>query len=246
MNVLVLALEALHQSYPDTPRHTKVSTRREPTKSAMAGMACQASGVAFSDDAFVERFAACEVSSRCDQEGEILPDNQNARGVMLANGKLSEHAVQAVHEYLENFKFKVAIGSDDEEFIHRLHDAFMLPAGLLWLGKKVCKPTRALWTPGCLVTTGETPRQVLERWPRANTSFNRRTPEQLRMTLDLGVGGVGGEIRHDHPISLDPKNRQFVDRRVATAWVMTAGLPIEPRLTNKPVKTAQTPAVGGV
>lgn len=225
--VLVFSLESPFQSWSDSARHTWVPTRREPTKSGIAGLICLATGRDFSDDAFVASVASCELVTRADREGSSWIDFHVTRDVPTANGeKKDDYPVPTRREYLEGASFKVALGGD-VELLREIEEGLMFPAAQLWLGKKACQPSRRVWLDGGLVTTGETPREVLARWPWRKPRGNDM-PEILRLTLDLGPGSVVGELRHDYPISLNPNARRFVDRRVGTAWVRTIGLPIEP------------------
>lgn len=224
--VLVVHLEGLLSSWADCTRHKIVKTRREPTKSAMAGILCVVCGRPFEDDDFVRKVAACEYVFRTDAEGFVVADFSVTRDVPRSNGEPSDGNLVVVdHEYLEGAVHKAAIGGD-LSLLRELEDAFRFPRNAFSLGKKACVPTAPAWTPGCLVTTGETPLEVLSRWPW-KPPRGRRRPTRLRVTTDLGVGSTEGELRHDHPISLNPANRRHADRRVGTVWVPTEGLPRE-------------------
>lgn len=225
MAVLVGHLEGLFQSWADCTRHTLIPTRREPTKSGLIGLFCVATGRSFKDDAFVASVAECEIAFRTDREGTIRQDYHTVRDVVRADRTPDRegNVIVSVREYLESAVFRFAVrGSID--LLREIEQGLLLPAGAVSLGKKACVPSRPLWLPGGLVTTDETARQVLERWPWKPIF---PAPEQLRLTLDLGVGAAEGDLRHDFPLSLDPDNRRFCDRRVATVWVATKDLPVE-------------------
>ena len=216
--VLVGHLEAIWASWCDCTRHRLIKTRREPTKSGIIGILCLICDRPFTDDAFVAKAASCEYVFRTDREGAIITDFQATRGVMRAKGKLEENSFIATHEYLVLAAHQVAIGGE-LEFLRELEWAFKFPMHPFGLGKKNCTPTRRIWTPGCLVTTGETPVEVLARWPWHPPLGSEPRPLRLRITTDLGVGSTDGELRHDYPISLNPENRKHADRRVGTVWV---------------------------
>jgi len=219
---LVFQFKGPLQSWSDITRHFRVLTRFEPTKSGIIGLICRALGRPFSDDALIAKLADLDLVIRVDKEGTIYNDFQAARGRFSANGDESPHAHISTRDYLESAEFKVAIGGP-ADFVCEIEKALMIPAHPLWLGRKSCSPSASIWIPGGLVTTGETPRQVLERWPLNCPKW--KAPRRLRLVLDLGVGATTGELRHDFPLSLDPENRRFCDRRVEMAWVNTADLP---------------------
>jgi len=223
--VLLIRLEGTWQSWADSPRHQRVPTRREPTKSGVAGLLAWASGRDFGDDAFVARLAAMEQVVRCDKEGSVATDFHVVRDVPRAHGgKIDKNPMVTYREYLEGSSFLVALGGE-AELLRELEQAVLLPSRPIWLGKKSCVPSRRLWVPGGLVETGETPRQVLERWSWSRPSWN--APGRLRLVLDLGIASTEGEIRHDFPISLHPEHRKFATRRIGLVWIATDELPVE-------------------
>lgn len=228
--VLVLKLEGHFQAYGDMPNHRHVMTRREPTKSAVIGIIMQACGWDFADDEKVALLAALEMIVRCDIEGSLMKDFQVVREAVSADGSVK--SLPTTRYYLANASFTVAL-SGDPELLRQIQHGLQFPRrGVVWLGRKNCVPTQYIWNNNGLVTTGETGRQVLERWPWNPSAFgSRRRPRALRLVLDHGVGSndldLDTEIRHDHPLSLAPHNRRYTIRRISTDWVQTAGLPIE-------------------
>jgi CRISPR system Cascade subunit CasD len=151
-------------------------------------------------------------------------DFQVTRGVPRANGERDRdgHPVVVTHEYLVRAVHKVALGGD-LELLREIESFLKFPCHPFGLGLANCRPSDPVWQPGCLVATDKTPTEVLTRWPWHRPD-DGVCPSRLRITTDLGVGSTDGELRHDYPISLDPKNRRHADRRVGTLWIPTKGL----------------------
>lgn len=231
---LVLTLEGIMHAYGDTPNHRHAMTRREPTKSAVVGLIVQGCGWDFADDELVKRLAALNMLVRCDIEGEMKEDFQIVRNAASADGLAkSVKTLPTTRWYLTCASFVVVL-TGDKDLLTEVHERIRFPRRLMWLGRKNCVPSRPVWNKDGLVTTDETARQILERWPwNPGALGGRKRPRMLRLVIDHGIAGetsdLTSEVRHDHPLSLNPDRRRYCDRTISFDYLRSDNLPVQQR-----------------
>lgn len=218
-------------------------TNTEPTKSALVGVFCQALGRDFKDD--VSDLAALTMHFRVDREGLMMRDFNTVMGVpeasepdppVLSRARLierrkatsvndvavieEERGVMVTHRYyLQDASFLAGV-EGDIKLLEKIEDALVTPMRAIWLGRKSCPPSRPLWVPkGLLPGVGAI--KALTEYPWAGD----RREEWVRLVVDLGVAATAGEIRRDHPISLNPNDRRFAPRRIEMRWLEAQKLP---------------------
>ncbi len=242
---LLIRCAAPLQSWGDSHRHTILTTRMEPTKSAITGVVCFAIGRELTED--VSDLAALSMTVRVDREGSVMRDFHVVRGVPRAgesdgevvrkarkrrarldihddpgdSALLVEHrpTVVTYRHYVQDAHFLVAL-EGDLALLERIERGLLAPARIVSLGRRACLPGRPMWVKGGLARdkTGE---ELLSKWPWERP---RHGVSSLRLVRELGRGDGRGELRQDWPVSLHPEHRRFGSYRVETTWVDTNGL----------------------
>lgn len=217
MGVLTLRLTGPLQAWGTSSRFTTRGTERWPSKSGIVGLLAASQGRSRLDP--VDDLAALRTGVRVDVPGHLLREFQTC---MTLNGsslpriggsalatKLSERL------FLADAAFLVALEGPDE-VIWGLDSSLRSPCFPLFLGRRSCPPSVSI---PIGVRTG-TIESVLAEHPWIATkalAMGRRNQDLYgpAVTLDTIIDDPYGEITiRDLPISFDPRNRQFAQRRV--------------------------------
>lgn len=206
MAVLLIRLAGPMQSWGDSSRYARRTTRREPTKSGIVGLIASALGRTREDP--VDDLAQLELAVRVEQPGQLMRDFQTERP--MDGGKpmpLSDRY------YLADACFLVALGGPNE-MLEKVGAALRLPRRPLYLGRRSCPADMPL----CLNIDGEARdvRQVLSREPwRASERYKSRHTDVrvLEMVADARDGEVC-ESWADYPLTYSTAGRRYACRPV--------------------------------
>ena len=206
MAVLLIRLAGPMQSWGDSSRYARRTTRREPTKSGIVGLIASALGRTREDP--VDDLAQLELAVRVEQPGQLMRDFQTERP--MDGGKpmpLSDRY------YLADSCFLAALGGPNE-MLEKVEAALRLPRRPLYLGRRSCPADMPL----CLGINREAQdvRQVLSREPwRASERYKSRHTDVfvLEMVADARDGEVC-ESWADYPLTYSASGRRYACRPV--------------------------------
>lgn len=206
MAVLLIRLAGPMQSWGDSSRFARRTTRREPTKSGVVGLLASALGRTREDP--VEDLAQLELAIRVEQPGKIMRDFQTERP--MDGGKPMPLSNRY---YLADACFLAALGGP-EELLTRLDSVLRLPQRPLYLGRRSC-PADVPISLG-LVTGSDDVRDVLseEAW-RASERYKSRHAHVP--TLEIVADARDGEFCEswsDYPLSYSVTGRRYACRPV--------------------------------
>lgn len=205
MKSLLLKLKGPMQSWGHDSRYQARRTHHAPTKSAVLGLLAAAEGRRRTDP--VEDLAGLEFGVRVDQPGTLLRDYQTA--VDWRKGppaKLSERF------YLQDACFVVAV-SGPEQVIEGLEGAVKAPRFPLFLGRRSCPAGPDLLlgvVDGGVEDALRGPEWQAPAWYRRT----RDTRVSLPIYRDARPGEEVDERLNDHPVSFDPRKRDYLWRSV--------------------------------
>lgn len=206
MSVLLLRVAGPLQSWGDSSRFARRTTRREPTKSGIVGLLAAAMGRGRQDP--VEDLARLEMGVRTDQPGELLRDFQTERTM---DGRKS---LPLSHRYyLVDACFLVALSGDDV-LLASADAALRCPRWPLYLGRRSCPPTLPL-TLGVHEEYGDV-REALEREPWLASERFRALHSDVT-ELDVACDARDGEAcesQADYPLSFSGEGRRYACRPV--------------------------------
>lgn len=206
MSVLLLRIAGPLQSWGDSSRFARRTTRREPTKSGIVGLVASAMGRGRQDS--VDDLARLELGVRTDQAGELLRDFQTER--TMDGGK----SLPLSHRYyLSDACFLVAL-SGNEALLAKADSALRRPRWPLYLGRRSCPPTLPL-TLGLHEGYGDV-REALacEPW-LASERFRALHGDVAE--LDVACDARDGELcesQADYPLSFSGEGRRYACRHV--------------------------------
>ena len=211
MAVLLIRLAGPMQSWGDSSRYARRTTRREPTKSGIVGLIASALGRTREDP--VDDLAQLELAVRVEQPGQLMRDFQTERP--MDGGKpmpLSDRY------YLADACFLVALGGS-REMLEKVEAALRLPRRPLYLGRRSCPADMPL----CLGIDEEAwdVRQVLAREPwRASDRYKSR--HEATPALEVVADARDGEVCEswaDYPLTYSTAGRRYACRPVTRLWV---------------------------
>lgn len=208
MNTLLLRLTAPLQAWGVEVRYDVCSTRREPTKSGVLGLAAAALGIPRDDDAAIEPLRGLKFGIRVDREGTILRDFHMVRA------ERSSYVTQRY--YLSDALFLAGLEGEDE-LLSRIAAALSSPVFPLFLGRRSCPPEGPIVLGIRAVPLEEALRA--EPWLQPEWRRKRVAPT-LRMVLDSDEPGAA--IQRDLPVSFDPRQRAYIFRGVRETSVTLA------------------------
>lgn len=217
MSVLLLRLAGPMQSWGDSARFVRRTTRREPTKSGVVGLLAAALGRGREEP--VDDLVQLEMGVRADQPGTLLRDFQTERS-------LSGDKVMPLSQryYLQDAAFLVALAGPGE-FLARLDRALRAPRWPLYLGRRSC-PASAPVTLGVRDEYGDV-REALrsEPWIAADWYRERNADlTSLEVVFDAR-DDEACESRADVPLSFSITGRRYACRPVVTMRVPVPGGP---------------------
>lgn len=238
--VLLLRLAAPLQSWGEAGSFNRRDTRPEPTKSGIIGMLAAALG--WSRDSDLTELTKLQLGVRVDQPGSLLRDYHTVsdyRGVPLRQAGVNakgvqkftapaKHTHQTWRYYLQDAVFVAGVAGP-RATVESLAKAVSRPAFPLALGRRSCPPTQPMnlgLRDGALLTALESePWQASEPAQDTFVRRHRRRPVSIDLPVTIDDDG-GNEVRHDVPVSFDPRNRRFVERRVRCLSLrVPSGLP---------------------
>lgn len=206
MSVLLLRIAGPLQSWGDSSRFARRTTRREPTKSGIVGLVASAMGRGRRDS--VDDLARLEMGVRTDQAGKLLRDFQTER--TMDGGK---SLPLSYRYYLSDACFLVALSGDDT-LLAKADSALRCPRWPLYLGRRSCIPTLPL-TLGIRDDYGDVREAIeLEPWLASERfrAFNGDVKE-----LDVACDARDGELcesQADYPLSFSGEGRRYACRPV--------------------------------
>ncbi|CAM3211278.1 type I-E CRISPR-associated protein Cas5/CasD [Lactiplantibacillus plajomi] len=224
MKTLIINLTAPLQSYGNQATFERRTTNDYPSKSAVVGLLAAALGYRRRDSR-VKALNALQFAVRTDQVGVPLTDFH------IVEWKADTRKI-TYRGYLQDARFVVALGSDDESLIERLRDALAHPQFQLFLGRRANVPAGPLRTE---ILDGD-PLQVLETldWQAAKWYQKKQSPTvRLSIMADADLlPTTASTLVKDRVESFDQRDRQYGFRAV-TATVVTKTNP-NSRFKSKP------------
>ena len=206
MAVLLIRLAGPMQSWGDSSRYARRTTRREPTKSGIVGLIASALGRSREDS--VEDLAQLELAVRVEQPGQLMRDFQTERP--MDGGKPMPLSNRY---YLADACFLVALGGPGE-LIGRIDSALRLPRRPLYLGRRSCPADMPL---SLGVIEGDDVRSVLAGQPwRASERYKSRSAGVA--SLEVVADARDGELCEswaDYPLTYSVTGRRYACRPVA-------------------------------
>lgn len=206
MAVLLIRLAGPMQSWGDSSRFARRTTRREPTKSGVVGLIASALGRTREDS--VDDLAQLELAVRVEQPGQLMRDFQTERP--MGGGKPMPLSNRY---YLADACFLVALGGP-RGLLERIDAALRRPCRPLYLGRRSCPAS----VPISLRIEGdaEDVRAIIagEPWG-ASERYKSRHPEVL--VLEVVADARDGELCEswaDYPITYSASGRRYACRPV--------------------------------
>ncbi|OUN89449.1 type I-E CRISPR-associated protein Cas5/CasD [[Collinsella] massiliensis] len=225
MSVLLLRLAGPMQSWGDSSRFARRTTRREPTKSGIVGLIASALGRTREDP--VDDLAQLELAVRVEQPGQLMRDFQTERPLQGKPMPLSNRY------YLADACFLAALGGSDE-LLRRIEAALRLPRRPLYLGRRSCPADMPL----CLGIDSDADdvRAVLSVAPWAASEHYKARHSGVA-SLEVVADARDGELCEswaDYPLTFSASGRRYACRPVVRLRVPNpdadasdAGEPIE-------------------
>ncbi|SEM46641.1 CRISPR-associated protein, Cas5e family [Ligilactobacillus sp. WC1T17] len=138
MRVLTINLTAPLQSYGNQASFNRRSSSPYPTKSAIIGMVGAALGYRRDDERIRNLNDLC-FAVRVDQVGTNMTDFQ------IVEYDATKHKKKLTYrDYLQDYRFVAAIGSDDDSVIDKIETALRYPRFQLYLGRRSNTPAGIL------------------------------------------------------------------------------------------------------
>ncbi|WP_058270092.1 type I-E CRISPR-associated protein Cas5/CasD [Olsenella massiliensis] len=232
MGVLMLRLAGPLQSWGDSSRFTRRTTRQEPTKSGVVGLVASALGR--SREESVEDLALLDFGVRIDQPGRLLPDFQTEHPL----GDTKKSMPLTTRYYLADAKFLAALGGDDE-LLRDIARALRAPRWPLFLGRRSCPPGEPI-----LMEAQESyqdVRDALSRHPWIASEHERRRVGQTELPVLCDAReGEPCTSQADFPLSFSGSGRTYAQRAVFHFVVDVASL----RAAQEGAQADTTPARG--
>lgn len=218
MKTLTLRLAAPLQSYGNQATFERRTSGDFPSKSAIIGMIAAALGYRRDDDRILA-LNDLVFAVRVDQGGKPLTEFQTVEWKQ-GTRKLTHR------DYLQDAVFMVAVGSEDEATITRIHEALQRPKFQLFLGRRASVPAGVLQM---REFTGQTPVMVLKdlAWQASCWYQKRYTkwhPQAATVMLDMYADAALLPNKHqvmvrDRVESFDQRDRRYGFRPLATERV---------------------------
>ncbi|VDG20946.1 type I-E CRISPR-associated protein Cas5/CasD [Lactobacillus sp.] [Lactiplantibacillus mudanjiangensis] len=225
MKILTIKLAAPLQSYGNEATFERRTTARYPTKSAVIGMVAAALGYRRTDSRILA-LNDLSFAVRIDQAGTVLTDYQTVEW------KKNTRKI-TYREYLQDAKFMVALGSDDDQFIEQIELALKHPKFQLFLGRLSNAPAGVL---RLNLFDAESPVTVLKRLKcQAINRYKRKTIEIIA-DADLMPDKPSSFVK-DKVQSFDQRNRRYGFRAVAQTEVSVDKLYLDIDQPKQPVST---------
>lgn len=165
MNYIKLNFYGVLQHYSPTkyvvtaPSSTYYRTERVPTKRAVIGIISASLGLSRNSDKISDLYESVACLYSVKKSGTVITDYQTVRPIgnnafTTVSGKKTTDAIIKTVEYLQDYKFDVYVGSDDET-LKRIYDALCNPAYHQYFGKRSCVPSEPIVTEFKLIPEGD-------------------------------------------------------------------------------------------
>lgn len=216
MKTLTIKLTAPLQSYGNEASFDRRTTSSYPTKSAIIGMIAAALGYSRTDQRILA-LSRLGFAVRIDQVGKNFVDFQTVQ----VNPKKETRSL-TYRNYIQDAVFVVALSSENEEQIDKIHFALQHPKFQLYLGRRSNAPAGPLKIQEFM---DEAPVDVLKNYVWQASSWYQR--KQYSQTLEIiADANLLSEQRNalvkDQVVSFDPYDRHYGFRAVARTTVNTA------------------------
>ncbi|MDD4081613.1 MAG: type I-E CRISPR-associated protein Cas5/CasD [Eubacteriales bacterium] len=206
MSTLMLRLAAPLQAWGVDSKFDRRDTQREPTKSAVIGLAAAALGLSRSDSRIAELGRTLRFGVRVEKEGLLLRDYQTVKGK-------SPYVTQRY--YLCDAVFLAGLEGDDT-LVDEIGQALTHPVFPLFLGKRSCPPEGRLFLG---IRKGKALEEALEKEPRLIVAAERA----MRIQIETHAGHPGTWLQRDVPISFNQNRREYGFRSVLETRLRVAG-----------------------
>ena len=218
MSTLLLRFAAPIQSWGADSKFERRTTRREPTKSGVIGLAAAALGL--ERTAPLDELSALRFGVRIDQPGQILRDyhttlrpkvgelyatQQDYRKALMENGAPRVYTTERY--YLCDAIFVVGL-EGTSTLLEKIEQALAAPVFPLYLGRRSCPPVGRI----SLGIRNKPLEQALrnEVW-QASKWYQRRVGSES-LTIVLDSDKLGGARQRDVPISFDYRHKRYAYR----------------------------------
>lgn len=217
MAVLLIRLAGPMQSWGDSSRYARRTTRREPTKSGIVGLIASALGRTREDS--VDDLAQLELAVRVEQPGQLMRDFQTERP--MDGGKPMPLSNRY---YLSDACFLVALGGPGE-LLGVIDAALKLPRRPLYLGRRSCPADMPLSLG--VISDADDVRLALEREPwRASDCY--KVQHAGVTALEIVADARDGEMCEswaDYPLTYSITGRRYACRPVTRMRVQNPDVP---------------------
>ena len=207
VNLIVLRLEGVMQSWGEDSKWDHRASSHMPSKSGIVGMLACAMGLDRDNHSIVELENAITMAVRADRPGMMATDYQTVTGnpLLTADGKQRKGGNTFIsrREYLQDASFTVFL-KVKERWKNRITDALNDPVWPIYLGRKNCVPSR----PVLMQTTMEygSLQDAVKRYPASD-----RSVMPMEYELEEDDDSLSSYKRTDQRVSAD---RDFITRRV--------------------------------
>ena len=146
LDVLVLRLEGVLQSWGEHSIWNWRDTSLMPSKSGIVGLLSCALGYPREDNRIIELSRNIQIAVRADRHGQILSDFHSItsdRGITTANGKKrpsDDNTLITNRQYLQDASFTVFIVAK-KDLLEQIENALNNPVWPIYLGRKSCIPS---------------------------------------------------------------------------------------------------------
>ena len=218
MKILTIRLTSPLQSYGDEATFERRTTGDYPSKSSIIGMIAAALGYS-REDPRISQLNDLNFAVRIDQAGQMLTDfhtvewKKNVRKITY-------------RDYIQNAVFVVAVGSNDDQQITKIHNALRHPHYQLFLGRRANVPAGVLLMEEL---DDKNPVTVLENlgWqvsPWSQKVYRKQNPGRMFPKVDIYADANLLNDHHsvmvkDRVGSFDQRNRYFGYRAMSTERV---------------------------
>lgn len=216
MSVLLLRLAGPMQAWGDSSRFNHRGTRREPTKSGVAGLLAAAQGRRRTDP--LEDLANLRFAVRTDQVGRVERDFHTSIDWRIhAKNPTKGSKPLTNRDYLTDACFVVGV-EGERALLDSLADAVRAPAFPIYLGRRACPPSGQVVLG---VEEGELDTVLRETPWQAAGWYRKRMPTTVQLSLarDARPDEPADEMVADVPVSFDPTDRRHGMRGVVHGWV---------------------------
>lgn len=223
---LALSFEGPLQSWGFDSQYNRRNTSLMPTKSAVAGMCCAASGYSRGSNeehVFLERFGMIKMIAiaiprqigKRELPVQRMQDYHTVENTMRARGVLNTDCVLTYRQYLTEASFGVLL-EGDADLLREIAAALADPKWGIWLGRKTCIPSAPVLA-GLKDNFGNLSGLVKEKREDALILLIGKKPLEYFTYQEEAEAFIDGiDTINDTPVSFASERRLFSPRRVCT------------------------------